>query len=82
MVESHRQIESTKVEINDHIKVLRGLFCGLLERVMGLTGDEVKVHLPSQDFIEHVHHQKCTMDISNCSRYMGPAIMVGTYNRM
>jgi len=54
VVESRRRIESTKVEINDRVKVLRGPFRGLLGRVTGLTGDEVEVHLPSQDLIEHV----------------------------
>ena len=29
-----------------------------------------------------LHHQKCTMYVINCRPYMGPAIMVGTYNRM
>jgi len=42
------------VEINDRVKVLRGPFRGLLGRVTGLTGNEVEVHLPSQDLIEHI----------------------------
>ena len=51
LVETRRRIESSKVEINDHVKILRGPFRGLLGKVMSLTGDEVDVHLPSQDLL-------------------------------
>jgi hypothetical protein len=54
LIETRRRIESSKVEIDDHIKVLRGPFRGLLGKVTGLAGEEVEVYLPSQDLNERV----------------------------
>jgi len=54
LIETRTRIESSKVEINDRVKVLRGPFHGLLGKVASLTGDEVEVHLPSQDLLERV----------------------------
>ena len=54
VIETRKRIESSKVEINDRVKVLRGPFRGLLGKVVSLTGDEVEVHLPSQDLLERV----------------------------
>lgn len=54
VVETHRRIESKRVEINDRVKVLRGTFRGLLGKVTSFTGDEVEVYLPSQDLVERV----------------------------
>ncbi len=54
LIETRKRIESSKVEINDRVKVLRGPFRGLLGKVASLTGDEVEVHLPSQDLLERV----------------------------
>ena len=54
LIETRRRIESSKVEIDDRIKVLRGPFRGLLGKVTGLAGEEVDVYLPSQDLNERV----------------------------
>ena len=70
VVETHRCMELTKVELNNHVKVLRGPFCGLLERVVDIAGDEVEVHLPSQDLIEHVMVWELAREfrVGNCVR--------------
>ena len=62
LIETHRWIESSKVEIDDCIKVLRGLFHGLLGKVTGLAGEEVEVYLPSQDLNECVRIWELTRE--------------------
>ena len=62
LVETRRRIESSKVVVNDRVKVLRGPFRGLLGTVTSLTGDEVEVHLPSQDLIEPVRVWELTRE--------------------
>ena len=52
LVKTHSRMESTKVILDDCIKVLSGTFCGVLGKVVGLTADEADIHLPSQDLIE------------------------------
>ena len=47
-------MESVKVMLDDHVKVLSRTFHGLLGKVVRMTVDEADVHLPSQDLIEHL----------------------------
>ncbi|KIM43798.1 hypothetical protein M413DRAFT_53813, partial [Hebeloma cylindrosporum] len=54
LIEARRRIESSKVEVDDRVKVLRGPFRGLLGKVTSLAGEEVDVYLPSQDLHERV----------------------------
>ncbi len=54
LIETRKRIESSKVEINNRVKVLRGPFRFLLGKVASLAGDEVEVHLPSQDLMMRV----------------------------
>ena len=70
LIKTCRWIESSKVEIDDCIKVLRGPFCGLLGKVTGLTGEEVEVYLPSQDFNEYVRIWELTREfrVGDCVR--------------
>ena len=54
LLKTRSQMESVKVMIEDHVKVLSGTFRGLLGKVVGLTADKADVHLPSQDLVEHL----------------------------
>ena len=54
LAKTHSWMESVKVMLDDHVKVLSGTFRGLLGKVVGMTADEADVHLPSQDLIEHL----------------------------
>jgi transcription elongation factor len=47
-------MESTKVMLDDRVKVLSGTFHGLLGKVVRMTVDKADVHLPSQDLVEHL----------------------------
>ncbi|KIM38752.1 hypothetical protein M413DRAFT_54932, partial [Hebeloma cylindrosporum] len=54
LVKTRSRMESTKVTLDDRVKVLCGTFRGLLGKVVGLTAEEAEVHLPSQDLTERM----------------------------
>ena len=54
LVKTRSRMESAAVVVHDRVKVLSGAFRGLLGKVVGLTAEEVDVHLPSQDLVERL----------------------------
>ena len=70
LVKTRSWMKLVAVVVHEWVKVLSGAFRGLLGKVVGLTAEEVDVHLPSQDLVEHLRIWELVREfrVGNCIR--------------